>query len=517
MDFDVTIVGFGPTGASLANLLGRDGIRTLVVERVPEIYTLPRAVHFDHEVMRIFQSMGLAEEILPCTGPVGGYQFKNGQGEILFEIELQNATSSQGWCPDYMFHQPTLERVLRDGAEARESVEVRLGQELVGVDQDETGVTLTLRDATTGEQSQIRSGFVVGCDGASSPTREAVGLSTLDLEFDEPWLVVDATIDCPLAELDFPQVPLQFCDPKRPTTVLPTVEPYIRWEFMLKPGEGLEMQEEARVRELISAWVDPEQVEVIRSAVYTFHALIAEKWRAGRVLIAGDAAHQMPPFLGQGMCAGIRDAGNLAWKLRLVVEGKAHERILDTYGEERAPHVRGIIDQAVAIGHIICTQDEEVAKARDAQLMSDSGGAFGGADSSQMGPPLPVFETGFLAPEPRHSLTGKLALQAEVEGPGGRQGRLDDVTGPGFVLLRKTNREALCAGSRALLERLSVQDVPFGDFGDKAGAYEEWFENNGAEAVLIRPDATVFAATDDPGDCRSLLTALHERLDAPTE
>jgi 2-polyprenyl-6-methoxyphenol hydroxylase-like FAD-dependent oxidoreductase len=340
-------VGFGPTGATLANLLGREAVRTLVVERAPEIYTLPRAVHFDHEVMRIFQSVGLADRILPHTGPVGGYEFRNGDGEMLMCFELRDTITSQGWRPDYMFHQPSLERVLREGAEERDAVEVRLGQELVKLEEDRGGVTLMVRDAADAIERRVRTQYVVGCDGASSPTRQLAGLETQDLQFDEPWLVVDATVERPVEELDFPRVPLQHCDPRRPTTVIPVVGPYVRWEFMLLPGEGLEMQEPGRVRELVAEWVDPDEVEVIRSAVYRFHAVVGVQWRTRRVFVAGDAAHQMPPFLGQGMCAGIRDADNLAWKLRLVLEGRAGDALLDTYQAERAPPVRTVIDTAV--------------------------------------------------------------------------------------------------------------------------------------------------------------------------
>jgi len=511
MQFDVAIVGFGPTGASLANLLGRDGIRTLVIERAPEVYTLPRAVHFDHEVMRIFQSMGLAEKILPHTGPVTGYVFKNGEGQTLIEIELTNAITSQGWQPDYMFHQPSLERLLREGAEAHESVEVRLGQELLGVEQDDGGVTLRVRDATTGEQSEIRSRYAVGCDGASSPTREAVGLRSHDLEFDEPWLVVDATVDRPIGELDFPQMCLQFCDPKRPTTVLPIVHPYIRWEFMLKPGEGLEMQEPDRVRELVADWIDPAQVEIIRSAVYRFHALVAEQWRRGRVLIAGDAAHQMPPFLGQGMCAGIRDAANLAWKLRLAVLGHADERIFDSYGEERAPHVRQIIETAVAVGHIICTQDEDIAKARDERILNGDGAGLGGADDTQMGPPLPGLASGVLEPEPRHAATGELALQARVRDPEGREGRLDDLVGPGFTLLCRGAPPALDEAAARLADELGIRLVSFDQYVDHTGSYKEWFDKIRAQTVVVRPDHAIFGAATG---ARSANALLHDLADA---
>ncbi len=517
---DVAVVGFGPTGATLANLLGRDGIRTLVVERMPEIYTLPRAVHFDHEVMRIFQSVGLAERILPHTGPVRAYEFRNAAGKLLLCFDLRDTITSQGWRPDYMFHQPGLERVLREGARERDSVEVRLGQELVKLEEDPDGVTLFLRDAADGREATVRTRFLVGCDGASSSTRELAGLEVEDLAFDEPWLVVDATAKRPLEALGFPQEPLQHCDPRRPTSVIPVVGPYIRWEFMLLPGEGVEMQEPERVRALVADWVDPDQVEVIRSAVYRFHALVGRRWRAGRILVAGDAAHQMPPFLGQGMCAGIRDAANLAWKLRLVLKDHAGEGLLDSYQEERAPHVRAVVHTAVELGRLVCTQDPELARARDAKLL-EGNGAGGGRPTGQ--PELPGLACGVLEPEPRHRLAGELALQARVADRAGRQGLLDDLVGAGFTLLWRDSPAPLGDASRAVLERLDVRQVCFGCEGtaadadivtlkDTEGAYAAWFERHGAIAVLVRPDHAVFGVVSDDRDPNDLLGALASAL-----
>jgi len=516
---DVAIVGFGPTGATLANLLGRDGVRTIVVERAPEIYTLPRAVHFDHEVMRTFQALGLAEAILPLTGPIRGYEFRNARGQLLMSFDVQGQTASQGWRPDYMFHQPSLERVLRDAAAGREPVTVELGQELVGLDEDEQGVTLALRDSRDGSRRTLRARYVVGCDGAASPTRAIAGLEIDDLAFDEPWLVVDATIEGSVAELSLPEMPFQLCDPRRPTTFIPVAGPYIRWEFMLLPGEGEEMKE--RVRELVAAWVDPDAIQVIRSAVYRFHALIGQRWRTRRILLAGDAAHQMPPFLGQGMCAGMRDAANLAWKLGLVLHGEADDALLDTYQQERAPHVRQVIDIAVAMGRIICTLDPEVAAARDAQMLA-AGGRPGGDEPQR----LPDLQAGFLAPEPRHPLTGSLGLQARVRGPDGREALLDDHVGPGFALLWNGAAAPLSQKARSTLERLDARQVsivapdrsgapsPGADLTveDVEGAYARWLRANEAAAVLVRPDFAVFGATAEAKEMSAMLEALGYRI-----
>jgi 3-(3-hydroxy-phenyl)propionate hydroxylase len=516
-------VGFGPTGATLANLLGQAGVRTLVAERAPEVHTLPRAVHCDHEVMRIFQSLGLAERILPHTGPIKGYEFRNADGKMIMCFELRDTITSQGWRPDYMFHQPTVERLLRDAACERNSVEARLGQELVKLEEDPDGVTLTLRDADDGRERTLRTRYLVGCDGASSPTRELAGLDTEDLAFDEPWLVVDATTERPRDEIGFPPVPLQHCDPRRPTTLIPVVGPHIRWEFMLLPGEGMEMQEPERVRALIADWVDPDQVEVIRSAVYRFHAVVGTQWRTRRVFVAGDAAHQMPPFLGQGLCAGIRDVANLAWKLRLALAGYAGDALLDTYQEERARHVRAVINVAVELGRIICTQDPEVARARDEQLLEGGGPGGAGGSAPTKAAELPGLASGMLEPEPRHPLAGNLALQARVRDGAGREGLLDDLVGPGFTLLWRHAPAPLADDVRSVLERLGVRQICFGPNGsasdaavltldDVDNAYSDWFEQHGANAVLVRPDHAVFGVANSERDTSALLQALASAL-----
>ena len=283
LDCDVAIVGYGPVGAVLANLLGRDGLRVQAFERDREVYKLPRAVHFDHEVMRIFQSIGLRDTDLPDTAPILGYDFLNADREILFDYDLDQKVTDQGWCPDYMFHQPDLERALRAAADARETVSVHLEHEVVGLDEQPDHVALEVRDLAGGASRTVRAAFAVGCDGASSPVRKWAGLGLDDLEFDEPWLVVDAMVTRPPTELGLPACPTQLCDPARPVTFVPVAGPYIRWEFMLLPDERREaMLEPHRIDRLIAEWTNPREVKMIRSAVYDFHALVAMRWGTRR-------------------------------------------------------------------------------------------------------------------------------------------------------------------------------------------------------------------------------------------
>jgi 3-(3-hydroxy-phenyl)propionate hydroxylase len=502
--YDVAIIGYGPVGALLANLLARDGVRTIVLERDREIYRLPRAVHFDHEIMRIFQSIGIANRLIDDTAPLEGCEFLNADHKLLFRFDLSQETTHQGWRQDYMFHQPGLETVLRAALAEREDATVKLEHEVTEVRELDGHVEIAVQDKVSGERTTVCSRYAVGCDGANSFVRRSAGLKLDDLEFDEPWLVVDATIARPRRELGLSGPMIQFCDPSRPVTFVPVVGPHIRWEFMLRPGETKEeMLRPERVDELISKWVDPREVEVIRTAVYDFHAVVAAQWNTRRIFLAGDSAHQMPPFLGQGMCSGIRDAANLAWKLGLVLRGVAAESILATYQVEREPHVRQIVEIAIATGRIICTQDPRVAAARDADLLAR-------LDRAPETLSMPALSKGLL--QLGSDLAGKLGLQTYVCGRDGARALLDDVVGPGFVLLSKQELDALSAPAQRVLERIRGWHVEMGADFDRDGAYRGWFDRHGCEAVLVRPDHVVFGATSGSDASSTLLEDLGRRL-----
>jgi 3-(3-hydroxy-phenyl)propionate hydroxylase len=502
---DVAVVGSGPVGAMLANLLGRSGLRTLVFERDREIYRLPRAVHFDHEVMRIFQSVGLSEEILAQTSPIEAYEFVNGERELLFRFDLGDEVTNQGWKRSYLFHQPTLESCLREAASRRESVSLRLEHEITAVEERADHVELSVHDRHSGAVRLVFARYVVGCDGANSFVRKAAGLVLEDMKFDEPWLVVDATIDAPPAEFGLPTCVLQRCDPARPVTFVPGVGRNIRWEFMLRPGESKqEMLRHERLQELIGAWVDPSRVRIIRTAVYDFHALVARQWNTRRTFIAGDAAHQTPPFLGQGMCAGIRDAANLAWKLDLVLRGNASEEILASYRPERAPHVRTLIDTAVSLGRIICTQDPGVAAARDAELLS-------GSSRERSIPEMPGLTAGLTLPG--CELAGQLGLQARVR-RGDDGVLLDDVVGSGFALLARGQQPLLRERAQQVLAEIGGTVVGIDPDFDIDREYAGWLDANACDAVLVRPDHYVFGAAKGEHAASDLLEALGRRLNA---
>ncbi len=491
--YDVIIAGYGPTGSTLAGLLGHAGHRVLAIDRDADVYQLPRAVHFDAAVMRIFQTMGLVDALLPHTRAIAACEFWTAERQVLLHVPMDQPTE-QGWRSDYLFHQPSLEKVLRESAGRAESVEERLCTELLDYREDADGVEVELRPHG-GEVERVRARWLVGCDGANSVVRGRAGLDLEDLIFDEPWVVVDIR-----GGEEIRNVVLQYCDPARPTTVVAGAHDMQRFEFMLLPGEkGEEMVRPERLRELMAPWVDPDRVEIVRAAEYRFHALVARGWRRGRVLLAGDAAHQTPPFLGQGMCAGIRDAHNLSWKLDRVLRSTSDPAILDSYGSERAPNVRTFIEGAVAAGRVVCTQDPELARQRDESLLAAR--ERGETPPGLVGQP-PLGDGLFQGAEgERHALVASLAPQPWLKVDGVEK-LLDDFTGPGFrLVLREGAPEAK---ARQALERLEGHAVSWPD--------PTFFEEHGIHAFLIRPDHAVFGVARAPEQVAPLLEDALARL-----
>jgi len=347
--FDVLIVGYGPVGASLAALLGRYGVRTLVVDREAAIFTAPRAIALDNEALRILQAVGVAEDAfakvaIPRVRMVCPYV-----GEFL---ELRTAGSIDGHPKLVTFFQPELERALRDVVERAASVTVRTGTEFVRLVDDGSDVRASLRDVGTDRVTTVRARYLVGADGARSKVRAAIGEDPRGESYVEDWLIVDA-LGVPGG---FDHVEFQ-CDPHRPTPHMVAPGGRTRWEFMLAPGETREsMDSEDSLKRLLAPWTTSTDVTIERKAFYQFAARSCDRYRVGNVFLAGDAAHVTPPFAGQGLVAGLRDALNLAWKLAWVVRGRADGAILDSYDTERRPHATKMIALAKFAGHLIMSR-----------------------------------------------------------------------------------------------------------------------------------------------------------------
>ncbi|MYM25402.1 bifunctional 3-(3-hydroxy-phenyl)propionate/3-hydroxycinnamic acid hydroxylase [Duganella sp. FT135W] len=504
VQFDVAIVGFGPSGAVAAALLGQAGVRTLVVDRSRAVYDRPRAIALDHEIMRVFQQLGLDEEISRYCEPFTPSEYYGADGQLIKRLATVAPPYPLGHTPSMVFTQPEVERVLRAHVAALPSVTVELGQRLAALRQDADQASLQLMD-DEGLQRTVHASYVIGCDGASSTVRDAVGITLEDLEFDEPWLVVDVQInEHGLAKL--PKTSVQYCEPARPCTYVIGPGMHRRWEISLLPGEDpAYMASEEGAWSVLRRWITPEDGALWRQASYRFHALVAREWRNGRVFIAGDAAHQQPPFLGQGMCQGVRDVVNLVWKLRSTLEGKGGNALLDSYGVERGAHVRSLTSRIKEIGRVICERDPQRARERDAALIAAAGGEIRTVARQDIIPPL---ERGLLAGE--GSGVGTLFPQPRLQHAHGAQ-LMDKLAGCGWRVVTNlpvwSLPPALSTRVEALGTLVSVApgavavDVGHAVVGaaECDGVLAAWFARHQCCAAIVRPDHYVYgvAATGE--------------------
>lgn len=506
-DWSVIVVGYGPVGQVLSLALAQAGHDVLVLEQHERLWPFPRAGHLDHEMMRIFQGLGLAEEVGAVSVESTEYVMFDSAGKVLRELPRRWETPS-GWPASYHFYQPELEAVLHRSAAAHERITVLRGWQVTGVTDGAAGAEARARHVGSGAQRNFRAAYLVGADGASSTVREAAGRTFTDLGFQADWLVVDVK----LAEGVDPGIPStgQYCDPARPHHAARGGWPHARWEFMLLDSDDYdEICTDAGVWKLLSEWLRPGEAEIIRKTVYTFRSAVAAPWRRGRVVLAGDAAHLMPPFLGQGMCSGLRDSITLSWRLDLVLRGLSRPDLLDSYESERAAHVRQMIDESVRIGRLVCMTDREQAAARDRRLRQEP---------AVEEPIQPALGPGVLSPRPG-PLAGRLSVQPSVRTADGQVTRLDSLLGRGFRLLglgadphRFLDEHGAALASRLGLRVCAVGRHPAAPVQDVTGAWCDWMEAAGAAVVLVRPDHYVFGTASRPAGAGDLLAELEQRL-----
>lgn len=481
LDTDVAIIGCGPVGATLACLLGQRGVRTLVLERADDILNQPRAVSFDGEVMRVYQSMGVAEELLKQMRLSDGHIYYDEDGQVIMTRAAARAVGPQGWGDYYLFHQPHLERTLRDRMAALPGVDLRSGAEVTEIRPEGDSVTLVLANGDT-----VSARYVVGCDGARSITRAHIGGELEDLGMHQPWAVADFVLKRPRPDL--PARTVQFCHPVRPHTYVNVVGNRRRWEFMMLPDDDpAQMTSPEKLWSLVSDMITPDDAVMERAAVYTFHSLIATRWQRDRVLIAGDSAHQTPPFLGQGMCAGVRDVANLAWKLAFVLEGRATPALLDTYGPERIPHVRAFLKLAVEQARIIQAQTEAEVAERRARFAAGSEG--------ELVVPSPPLGAGF------HTGTGGGLLTPQFHTDDGRL--TDDTIGDGLAILATS--AALAAIDATVLDQWRARGIAITPAIPQA---EAWLAEHGAVLAVVRPDRYTFGLCGEVAAASGLVDAL---------
>jgi 3-(3-hydroxy-phenyl)propionate hydroxylase len=496
--YDVAVVGFGPSGAVAAGLLGGYGLTTYVCDRSREVYDKPRAIALDHEIMRVFQQLGVVEKIAPYTEPFTDSCYYGVEGQLIRRMSTVAPPYPLGYVPSIVFTQPPVERILREHARSLPGVKVDLGTEVTGLAQDGECVTLQVTD-DDGCMRQVRARYVIACDGASSTVRDLVGIQLQDLGFDEPWLVVDVRVnEKGLKKL--PNVSVQYCEPERPSSFIMGPGNHRRWEISINEGEDpKQVATPEGTWKLLSRWITPSDAELWRQASYRFHALVADEWRAGRVFVAGDAAHQQPPFLGQGMCQGVRDVANLAWKLYAVLKGGAPDALLDTYGAERKGHVTDLTTFIKHVGQLIGQRDVEKARGRDAHLLEEGGGEVKPIPRQNVQPAL---SSGLISAN-AHPARGTLFPQPWLLKKG-KKVRMDHAAGTGWRLVIKdaSLKAALDAEAPA---GLSVLTLGTPDCTEAEGVLAGWFEKQQCAAALVRPDHYVYGVANDAAQLRSLL------------
>ena len=527
--YDVAIIGYGPVGVTAANLLGRLGLRVLVVERAADVYGRARAISTDEEVVRIWQRVGLADRLTADMLADRPLTFVDAAGRTFLSFTPESM--GNGYPPQQFIYQPALERTLRAGVGRFDCVEVLLGHECTDLTQDTDGVELTIEPAgaagavglagapgvagapgAVGAGRVVRAAYVIAADGGSSATRTRLGIGFEGRTYEERWVVIDTAVRTPWPEVDR----LRFhCNPTRPAVDCPTPLDHHRWEFPVLPGddEAALVTRDGVLGLLAGQGIGPEHVEVLRAVVYSHHVRFADRWRVGRVFLAGDAAHVMPPWIGQGMASGVRDAENLCWKLAAALDGRlpadATERLLDSYATERMPHVRAITRAAVFFGRVITERRPVVTSVRDRLfratcLLPGVGAYLRGARWF----PVTAYRAGLLAASPSRRGSAR-AVGAHLPQPWvvdqlGNRARLDDALGHlSWAVLHTGARPDLDPWRRAGVQVLELRPAghdPHPDaVVDVENGLRDWLRARRVTAVAVRPDAIVYAAAG-PGE-----------------
>lgn len=474
--YDVLILGYGPVGATFANLLGQMGHRVAVAEMHSEIFDKPRAVNLDQEALRLWQKIGLAKTISKGCAPHPGTDFLGADGKPIKSIYSAPPPFPLGWPANLMFVQPEAEKALRSRVNTLDTVDVFLEYTAIEFDQFDDFVSVTFQ--TQNGLKALSAKYLIGCDGANSPTRNWMGSTQTDLGFSEHYVVVDAWVE---RETSLPERTTQYCQPDAPTSYVVCSSNLRRWELKILPDEDVSTYNNLdRIKERLSPFVDVSALKFWRSSVYHFDARVCDQWRNINVFLAGDAAHTMPPFLGQGLNSGLRDAANLAWKLSYVLKGKAHEGILETYQQERRPHILELTEITKELGKIVGETDPLKAAKRDLRLRAEMEKNGPITVRQDLIPPLfeGFFEDCYFA--------GSLAPQPEVL-YAGENSLLDDLLS-GFSVIEKGERRD---NLRITKDIEGFDPVTF-FCSEKNNSITSVLEKYNIDALIVRPDGVIW-------------------------
>jgi 3-(3-hydroxy-phenyl)propionate hydroxylase len=503
----VVILGAGPTGLTTATLLGQYGVECLVLDRWETIYAQPRAVHLDDEIYRILARLGLRREFDAISRPCQGLRLLDRGMRVLAEFQRDTAPGRHGYPEANMFDQPELEQILAANLARHQTVTRRGNTEVIALTQDDPGrVRVDFIDRSTGEPGSVLAQYVLGCDGANSLARSAIGACMEDLGFEQRWLVVDVATAVDLAAWEGVH---QVCDTQRAATYMRIGTTRYRWEFRLAPGETVDdYRDIARLHPLLAPWTrdtPADELELVRAAEYTFRAQVADRWRDRRIFLLGDAAHLTPPFIGQGMGAGLRDATNLAWKLAGVLGGTLPDAVLDTYQLERKPHARALIRLAKLVGATMTAGGRLGDLARS--LLAPRLHLVPGVKQLVLHSQTPPLRRGDLVHRPplRRSLAGKLCPDAALDDGA----RIDHVAPGRFTVVTTT---APSAAHRTVIEQRGAGPVVAGPGTE----LHRWLRRSGAHAAIVRPDGTIQRSGRDLASVCAHLPAFHPSRRTPT-
>ena len=489
--YDILIVGFGPVGMLAANLFGKYGLKVAVFERNENLYGLPRAIHIDDETMRILQYVGLHQQTLDICKPVPGMQLINRKGKVLLET---SKAATAGYEASYLFFQPDLEKILVQGVERFPNVTVFWGAEVNQVETQEKQAKIRIQQGQ--EVVSYAGKYLLACDGANSTVRTLRNLPLKDLKFTSQNLKTDVLLKEPV---ELPHWIQKTCEPGRQSYVfLNSFENHVRWEFSLPRHTSLDKahwEHPDTIRRLLSLVIDPDKVSISHGVVYKFTTKIAQQWQQGSLFLAGDAAHQMPPYIGQGMCAGFRDVFNLGWKLKLVLQHQVHPQILQSYPQERIPHVRFVMFVTRWVGRLFITRWTLLIKAM-AKVVPQKW--------RKVEVPPQKLKKGLFGKNRR--LRGHLFPQYRVSYLQ-KESLIDDCLGDGFSIIGSSHHptdyltqqdirflKALGAHFFTIFDATPDQHQEAPLIQDLDHQYQRWFRKHRVDFVIVRPDRYIYDA-----------------------